>query len=97
MPRCTARTSCVAEADHRVLQALDRRKSNIWPIVRDRVASGDQLADHAIGQEGEAKHVLARLCKVAPNSYCSVPAFSEAQVVRGSQALRGWAPTAERD
>jgi hemerythrin-like domain-containing protein len=37
-----------------------------WPAVRDRVAGGDQLADHAIGQEDEAKHVLARLDKLAP-------------------------------
>lgn len=37
-----------------------------WPTVRDRVWNGDQLADHAVGQEGEAKHVLARLDKVAP-------------------------------
>ena len=34
-----------------------------WPAVRDRVPGGDQLADTAIGQENEAKQVLARLDK----------------------------------
>lgn len=36
-----------------------------WPTVRDRLPSGDQLADHAIGQETEAKQVLARLDKLS--------------------------------
>ena len=35
--------------------------------MRDRVPGGGQLADHAISQEDEAKHVLARLDKLAPS------------------------------
>jgi hemerythrin superfamily protein len=34
-----------------------------WPTVRERLPDGDQLADLAIGQEQEAKEVLARLDK----------------------------------
>jgi hemerythrin-like domain-containing protein len=37
-----------------------------WPVVRSQVPDGDRLADHAIGQETEAKEVLARLDKLAP-------------------------------
>lgn len=37
-----------------------------WPTVRDRVPDGDQLADHAIAQENEAKHVLDRLSRAQP-------------------------------
>jgi hemerythrin-like domain-containing protein len=29
-----------------------------WPVVRDRLADGDKLADHAIEQEQAAKYVL---------------------------------------
>lgn len=36
-----------------------------WPTVRDRLPDGDQLADHAIDQETEAKDVLARLEKLS--------------------------------
>jgi Hemerythrin HHE cation binding domain len=35
-----------------------------WPVVRDRLDDGDALADEAIGQEGHAKEVLARLDKL---------------------------------
>jgi hemerythrin-like domain-containing protein len=38
-----------------------------WPTVRERVSMGDELADHAIAQEDEAKRVLARLDKIAPS------------------------------
>jgi Hemerythrin HHE cation binding domain len=38
-----------------------------WPTVRDRVPDGDRLAEHAIGQEDEAKELLARLDKLAPS------------------------------
>ena len=37
-----------------------------WPMVRDRLPDGDQLADHAIAQEIDAKKVLARLEKLSP-------------------------------
>lgn len=42
-------------------------EQHFWPTVRDRISDGDQLADHAIRQEGEAKEVLARLDKLVPN------------------------------
>jgi hemerythrin-like domain-containing protein len=42
-------------------------EQHFWPTVRDRLPDGDDLADHAVGQEEEAKHVLARLDKVAPS------------------------------
>jgi Hemerythrin HHE cation binding domain len=32
-----------------------------WPVVRERLPNGDELADHAIGQEQEAKKVLGLL------------------------------------
>jgi hemerythrin superfamily protein len=35
-----------------------------WPAVRERVPDGDQLTDTAIGQEQEAKEVLAKLDKL---------------------------------
>jgi hemerythrin-like domain-containing protein len=35
-----------------------------WPAVRERLASGDDLADQAIAQEQEAKEALARLDKL---------------------------------
>jgi len=38
-----------------------------WPTVRDRVSNGSDLAAHAISQEEDAKHVLARLEKIAPS------------------------------
>src|SRR5215469_62480 len=38
-----------------------------WPMVRDRLPDGDQLADHAISQETKAKRVLARLEKLSPS------------------------------
>jgi hemerythrin superfamily protein len=37
-----------------------------WPTVRDHLPNGNQLADHAVDQETEAKHVLARLDKLSP-------------------------------
>jgi hemerythrin-like domain-containing protein len=35
-----------------------------WPAVRAHVSDGNKLADHAVHQEQEAKHVLARLDKL---------------------------------
>ncbi|POM25903.1 hypothetical protein BTM25_02870 [Actinomadura rubteroloni] len=37
-----------------------------WPTVRELVADGDDLADHAVEQEQQAKHVLADLDKAEP-------------------------------
>src|SRR5262245_11088329 len=36
-----------------------------WPEVRNRITNGRQLADHGIGQETEAKEVLALLDKLS--------------------------------
>jgi hemerythrin-like domain-containing protein len=44
-----------------------------WPAVRDRVPDGGALADHAIGQEQEAKQVLAELDRLE----ASDPRFDE--------------------
>jgi hypothetical protein len=38
-----------------------------WPAVRGRLPNGDQLADQAIGQEQQAKRVLARLDTMDPS------------------------------
>jgi hemerythrin HHE cation binding domain-containing protein len=35
-----------------------------WPVVRERLPNGDQLADHAIGQEQEGKEILDLLDKL---------------------------------
>ena len=35
-----------------------------WPTVRERLDDGDQLADKAIGQESQAKQVLAKIDKL---------------------------------
>jgi hemerythrin superfamily protein len=37
-----------------------------WPIVRDRLPDGNQLADHAIAQETDGKNLLAWLEKLSP-------------------------------
>jgi hemerythrin-like domain-containing protein len=37
-----------------------------WPMVRDRLADGNRLADHAIAQETDGKNLLARLEKLSP-------------------------------
>jgi thymidine phosphorylase len=44
-----------------------------WPAVRERVPDGDQLAAKAIGQEQEAKEVLAKLDKLDADN----PEFEE--------------------
>lgn len=35
-----------------------------WPAVREHLSDGDQLADQAIGQENEAKKILAKIDKL---------------------------------
>ncbi|WP_019631875.1 hemerythrin domain-containing protein [Actinomadura atramentaria] len=37
-----------------------------WPAVRELLGDGDELADHGVGQEQDAKHVLAVLDKSKP-------------------------------
>src|ERR1700756_4798568 len=36
-----------------------------WPMVRDRLSDGDELADHAIAQETDGKNLLAWLEKLS--------------------------------
>lgn len=38
-----------------------------WPAVREHVRGGDQLADRGLGQENEAKDMLATLDKLDPS------------------------------
>jgi hemerythrin-like domain-containing protein len=35
-----------------------------WPVVRDRMPGGNDIADEAIGQEQDARHVLEELDKL---------------------------------
>jgi hypothetical protein len=37
-----------------------------WPVVRDRLPNGDQLADHAIAQETDGKNLLVWLERLSP-------------------------------
>lgn len=37
-----------------------------WPLVRDRLPAGVDLAEHAVAQEDEAKRLLDRLAGMAP-------------------------------
>lgn len=39
-------------------------EQHFWPLVRERLTDGDDLADQAIAQEQEAKGTLARLDKL---------------------------------
>jgi hemerythrin-like domain-containing protein len=43
-------------------EAIEQR--HFWPVVRDRLPGGDELADAAIGQEMEAMQVLDALAKL---------------------------------
>ena len=49
----------IEESKHEALEEM-----YFWPVVRDHLADGDTLADQAIGQEQEAKEVLAKLDKL---------------------------------
>jgi hemerythrin-like domain-containing protein len=57
-----AQNLIIASSKHEAVE-----EQHFWPAVRDRVPDGDQLADHAIRQEGEAREVLARLDKLVPS------------------------------
>jgi hypothetical protein len=52
----------IEESRHEALEEM-----YFWPAVRDRLESGDVLADQATGQEQDAKQVLARLDKLDPD------------------------------
>jgi hemerythrin-like domain-containing protein len=49
----------ISESKHEAVEEM-----YFWPVVRERVADGDQLADIATGQEQEAKEVLNQLDKL---------------------------------
>jgi hemerythrin superfamily protein len=54
-------------AEHLVIEESKHEAAEemyFWPAVRERVPGGDRLADKAIGQEQEAKEVLAKLDKL---------------------------------
>jgi hemerythrin-like domain-containing protein len=71
-PGRSAANDTVLDARHDVAQFLVIDSSRheaaeeqfFWPAVRDRLDHGDELADEAIGQEGQAKEILARLDKL---------------------------------
>jgi hemerythrin-like domain-containing protein len=43
-------------------EAIEERY--FWPVVRDRLPGGDELADEAIGQEQEASQILDALARL---------------------------------
>jgi hemerythrin-like domain-containing protein len=49
----------IEESKHEALEEM-----YFWPVVRDHLPNGGTLADEAIGQEQEAKEVLAKLDKL---------------------------------
>ncbi len=49
----------IEESKHEAAEEM-----HFWPAVREHLANGDTLADEAIGQEQEAKEVLAKLDKL---------------------------------
>jgi hypothetical protein len=49
----------IGESKHEALEEM-----YFWPVVRDHLPNGDALADRAIGQEQDAKEVLAQLEKL---------------------------------
>ena len=52
-------TPIIEESKHEALEEM-----YFWPAVRKYHSAGDTLADEAVGQEQEAKHVLAELGKL---------------------------------
>jgi hemerythrin-like domain-containing protein len=53
----------IAESRHEAVE-----EQFFWPMVRDRVPGGAELADHAVGQEDAAKQVLNALEHADPNT-----------------------------
>jgi len=51
----------IAESQHEAVE-----EQFFWPMVRDRVPGGEELADHAVGQEDAAKQVLNALDRADP-------------------------------
>ena len=49
----------IEESKHEVVEQM-----YFWPMVRERLSPGDELADIAIAQENEGKHVLDKLDKL---------------------------------
>ena len=58
----------IEESKHEAVEEM-----YFWPAVRERLPNGDQLADHAIGQEQEGKQVLDLLDRLD----ASQPEFEE--------------------
>jgi hemerythrin-like domain-containing protein len=53
----------IAESRHEAVE-----EQFFWPMVRDRVPGGEELAAHAVGQEDDAKQVLNALDHADPNT-----------------------------
>ncbi len=58
----------VAESGHEAVE-----EQYFWPFVRESLLEGETLADEAVGQEAEAKHVLQALDEAEPDG----PDFEE--------------------
>jgi hemerythrin-like domain-containing protein len=58
----------IAESGHEAVE-----EQYFWPMVRDHLPGGEELAAHAIGQEDAAKKVLEALEKAEPDQ----PEFEE--------------------
>jgi hypothetical protein len=58
----------IEESKHEAAEEM-----HFWPVVRERLPNGNELADHAIGQEQEGKVVLDLLDKLD----ASQPEFEE--------------------
>jgi Hemerythrin HHE cation binding domain len=69
----------VAESQHEAVE-----EQYFWPAVRSWLPDGERLAAHAVQQEQEAKHVLARLDKLSADE----PEFERlvAQVIADGRA-----------
>jgi hemerythrin-like domain-containing protein len=87
----------VEESKHEAVEEM-----YFWPVVREYLADGDDLANQAVDQEQEAKQVLHQLDKLAPEDkefedllaeFISAGrahiAFEEAQVWPGLRAALG--------
>lgn len=59
--RAAVQALIVAESRHETVE-----EEYFWPAVRDVLPDGNQLADHGISQEQDAKIVLDRLDKLEP-------------------------------
>jgi hypothetical protein len=49
----------IEESRHEAIEEM-----HFWPVVREQLPNGDELADTAIGQEDEGKEILGKLGKL---------------------------------